>query len=465
MASVVRGGRGRRPRQGHGVPLLPQQGGDAARAARAPGRAFLRRAHAQLAGRGPLDFDDVFPVTREHLIRLPGYLELTSRCFGLMDREIPKDTALAFKARRRRRPSQRRRRALERHFRIAARRGRHAAAAQLRPDRRPVAAAASRTSASARDEAPGAAQAQPRLRDARSRTPCARCGRAVGARSRARAPRRRNEPMKTLALLGARRPRPRRLRQRQGRRRSRCGRSSPRRSSPGAGATRDVYSGEIRARHETDLAFRVGGKLVARTVDAGARVTRGPGARAPRSRGRAARGAGRRRAARLGRERFRAREGRARAPRRPAREAVHQPVGLRREAERIQRGPGARRAGALAGRRSRRTRPHYTTLVADADGVVVSRCRRARPGGRRRASRCCRLARAGEKEVVVNAPESQLARFKAGQAVAISLWSDPRAGLPRPHPRDRRRRRPGDAHLRRARRRALDRARARRSSA
>ena len=43
----------------------------------------------------------------------------------------------------------------------------------------------------------------------------------------------------------------------------------------GAAAARDVYSGEIRARYETDLGFRVGGKLVARPVDAGARVTRG----------------------------------------------------------------------------------------------------------------------------------------------------------------------------------------------
>jgi AcrR family transcriptional regulator len=48
---------------------------------------------------GPVDFDDIFPITRDHLIRLPGYLELTSRCFGLMDREIPRETALAFKAR------------------------------------------------------------------------------------------------------------------------------------------------------------------------------------------------------------------------------------------------------------------------------------------------------------------------------------------------------------------------------
>ena len=47
----------------------------------------------------PVDFDDVFRITREHLIRLPGYLELTSRCFALMDREIPADKALAFKTR------------------------------------------------------------------------------------------------------------------------------------------------------------------------------------------------------------------------------------------------------------------------------------------------------------------------------------------------------------------------------
>jgi len=60
---------------------------------------FFSQLMRKLAQPGPLDFDDIFPVTREHLIRLPGYLELTSRCFALMDREIPKETAVAFKAR------------------------------------------------------------------------------------------------------------------------------------------------------------------------------------------------------------------------------------------------------------------------------------------------------------------------------------------------------------------------------
>jgi RND family efflux transporter MFP subunit len=42
-----------------------------------------------------------------------------------------------------------------------------------------------------------------------------------------------------------------------------------------AGADADVYPGEIRARHETDHAFRVGGKVIARLVDQGARVAKG----------------------------------------------------------------------------------------------------------------------------------------------------------------------------------------------
>jgi multidrug efflux system membrane fusion protein len=36
-----------------------------------------------------------------------------------------------------------------------------------------------------------------------------------------------------------------------------------------------------------------------------------------------------------------------------------------------------------------------------------------------------RLAHSGEKEVVLNAPEGQLARFKPGQDVGISLWAAP----------------------------------------
>ncbi len=45
---------------------------------------------------------------------------------------------------------------------------------------------------------------------------------------------------------------------------------------PATGGTDvDVYSGEIRARYEADHAFRVGGKIIKRLVDAGATVKRG----------------------------------------------------------------------------------------------------------------------------------------------------------------------------------------------
>ena len=60
---------------------------------------FFTELTKRLAGPGPLDFDRIFEVTSKHLIRVPGYLALTSRCFGLMDREIPTETALAFKTR------------------------------------------------------------------------------------------------------------------------------------------------------------------------------------------------------------------------------------------------------------------------------------------------------------------------------------------------------------------------------
>jgi multidrug efflux system membrane fusion protein len=43
----------------------------------------------------------------------------------------------------------------------------------------------------------------------------------------------------------------------------------------GSGAALAVFAGEVRPRYESDLAFRIGGKIVARKVDAGARVRKG----------------------------------------------------------------------------------------------------------------------------------------------------------------------------------------------
>ena len=45
--------------------------------------------------------------------------------------------------------------------------------------------------------------------------------------------------------------------------------------SLGAAGEQTVYAGEVKPRHEGDLGFRIGGKVVARLVDVGATVTKG----------------------------------------------------------------------------------------------------------------------------------------------------------------------------------------------
>ena len=59
--------------------------------------AFFAELIALLRGPGRLTFEQIFEVARRHIVRGPGYLDLTARCLSLMDREIPVERALAFK--------------------------------------------------------------------------------------------------------------------------------------------------------------------------------------------------------------------------------------------------------------------------------------------------------------------------------------------------------------------------------
>ena len=191
---------------------------------------------------------------------------------------------------------------------------------------------------------------------------------------------------------------------------------------PGAASTRDVYSGEVRARHESDVSFRVGGKLVARPVDAGARVTRGQvlARLDPEDAQHAASAAG----AQLASAESEATLARAEAERHAdllAKGFISQSAyDVKQNAANAAK---ARLEQARSQAAISTNQAQYTTLVADADGVVISvaaeRGQVLVPG-----QPVLKLAHAGEKEVVVNAPESQLARFQPGQAVAITLWSE-----------------------------------------
>ena len=197
---------------------------------------------------------------------------------------------------------------------------------------------------------------------------------------------------------------------------------------PGAAATRDVYSGEIRARYEVDAGFRVGGKLVARLVDAGARVRKGQVlARLDPADAHLASQAAEAQFASAESELALAKAERDRHADLLAKRFISQSAFDAKETAftsaraRLEQ---ARSQAAISANQAQ-----YTALVADGDGVIVSVA--AEPGQVVAAGQpIVRLAFAGEKEVVLNAPESQLARFSQGQAVAIGLWSDPSTVFP-----------------------------------
>ena len=196
---------------------------------------------------------------------------------------------------------------------------------------------------------------------------------------------------------------------------------------PGAAAARDVYSGELRARYETDVAFRVGGKLVARLVDAGARVHKGQVlARMDPEDAHLASQAAAAQLASAESDIVLAKAERDRHADLLAKKFISQSAFDAKE--NALNAATARLAQAKSQAALTANQANYTTLVADGDGVIVSAM--AEPGQVLAAGQpVVRLAYAGEKEVVLNAPEGQLARFAAGQAVAISLWSDPSAAF------------------------------------
>jgi multidrug efflux system membrane fusion protein len=193
--------------------------------------------------------------------------------------------------------------------------------------------------------------------------------------------------------------------------------------APGAAATRDVYPGEVRARHETDLAFRVAGKIVARSADAGARVKKGQvlARLDPEDARLAARAAVAQRASAESEVTLAKAEMERHADLLAKKFISQSAFDAKQNAynSAVARAEQARSQAAITANQA-----SYTTLVADADGVVVSVA--AEPGQVVAAGQpVLRLAHAGEKEIVINAPESQLARFRPGQPVSVSLWAEP----------------------------------------
>jgi multidrug efflux system membrane fusion protein len=182
-------------------------------------------------------------------------------------------------------------------------------------------------------------------------------------------------------------------------------------------------TGEIRAREESPLAFRVGGKLLARQVDIGDQVKRGdllatldPGDQQAQVRAVQARLSA-----------AEAELGRARADQaRFAALAKHQLVS--RSARDAQNASATAAQGQVDAARAEldvaRNQAAYSRLLAPADGVITDR--QAEAGQVVAAGQAVfTLAVDGAREVAFAVAESQKADIRPGQTVRVEVWSAP----------------------------------------
>lgn len=168
------------------------------------------------------------------------------------------------------------------------------------------------------------------------------------------------------------------------------------------------YSGEVRARHESTIGFRVAGKMTARLVDAGARVRPGQAL------------------AHLDPTDARLSAAQAEANAALAAADLKRSQELREKNFVSQAALDARINAAKAAEAQAeltRNQAAYTTLHADASGVVAAVL--AEPGQVVAAGQgVLRIARDGEREVAIALPETELRAIRPGSPATITLWAD-----------------------------------------
>lgn len=188
-------------------------------------------------------------------------------------------------------------------------------------------------------------------------------------------------------------------------------------TKPADGA--NVYSGEVRARHENDLAFRVGGKVVARLVDVGNAVQKGQAlARLDPQDARLAVDAARSALAAAEADHALAKAEVERYRDLYAKKFVSQAVLDARET--AFNTTKARLEQARAQLATAQNQSSYTTLAAEADGVITAVNLEAgqvvSPG-----QAVMRFARPEEKEVVISVPESRLGELRDAREILVRV--------------------------------------------
>ena len=189
------------------------------------------------------------------------------------------------------------------------------------------------------------------------------------------------------------------------------------------GSVGAAYSGEIRARYESQLAFRTSGKIVARLVEVGAHVRQGQplmqldpsqeqlqvaaaGADTDAARSRVAQ-------ARVDLQRLQQLQARSFAS---TAEVDQQRLALD-QAE-------AQLRAAQARQQMNNNQRGYTTLVADRDGVVSSIA--AEAGQVVGAGQMVvTVAADGEREVAISIPESRVDELRKADSLQVTVWAHP----------------------------------------
>jgi multidrug efflux system membrane fusion protein len=189
----------------------------------------------------------------------------------------------------------------------------------------------------------------------------------------------------------------------------------------GGGAT--VYSGEVRARHENDLAFRIGGKVIGRFVEVGTSVKKGQllarldaqdaGFAVEGARSQLAAAEADHALARAELDRYRDLY---------AKKFVSQAVLDARET--TFNTTKARLDQARAQLATAQNQSIYTALHAEADGVITAL--NLEPGQVVSPGQpVMRFARLGEKETAISVSENRLAELREADTIRISVWAAP----------------------------------------
>lgn len=183
-----------------------------------------------------------------------------------------------------------------------------------------------------------------------------------------------------------------------------------------------LFSGDVRARHESQLGFRVNGKIVERRVEVGTEVRRGDMLmRLDPQDLQLAVGQARASLQAAETERDLARLDYQRHVDLHAQRFVSQAV-LDARASTL-KASQARVDAARATLAGQSNQASYANLVADSDGVVMAIS--AEVGQVVQAGTpVVRVARRGDKEVVIGVPENMVGQLPAGATVKVRLWAN-----------------------------------------